>query len=151
MGQIEVPSVVPYVYDKDDVVLLASVMLFEARDQGNIGMAVVADVIISRLDKQYRGARSIYDVIVFRDAFSYLWDDAVDVILDSEMDEAYDAFKMAESMLKDYANGNWVSITASKSCPDGATHYHRVDIEPKGWNHYTVCTTVGDHVFKYGY
>lgn len=125
-------------------------MLFESRNQSNVGMLVVADVVISRLDKQYRGATSIQDVVNRPAAFSYKFDRAPDVLLDGELDEAYTAFRMAEKLLNDYEAGEWIPLTISAACPEGATHYHHVDVEPKGWNDYTTCAVINQHVFKYG-
>lgn len=130
---------------------LAMNMVFEARNQGDIGMIAVADVTIKRLDIHLRGDVSIYGVVTNPAEFSWYGDEVLDILTMNELLIYDEAKEIADTMLLDYASGNWLPTLASDSCPDGSTHYHKTDIVPN-WQASMLadCGVIGDHHFWYG-
>tara|TARA_R110000824_G_scaffold151515_4_gene322485 strand:+ start:3124 stop:4308 length:1185 start_codon:yes stop_codon:yes gene_type:complete len=140
-----------YVEFKHEIRWLAMNMVFEARNQQQIGMAMVADVTMNRLDINMRGDKTIYTVVT--DPAEFTWyDDAVpDVLMMAELPLYEDALFEAEVLLLDYIAGDRVSITASSECKGGATHYHHVDVTPYWQTDMdSDCGIVGDHHFWAG-
>lgn len=136
---------------KTEVHWLAMNMVFEARNQGDIGMDAVADVTIKRLDVKMRGDDNIYDVVTDPAEFTWYGDEVLDLLTMGELDIFTQAQQRAEELMYDYINGEWTPILASTVCTEGATHYHHVDITPN-WQSAMEkdCGIIGDHHFWFG-
>jgi hypothetical protein len=134
-----------------EVYWLAMNMVFEARDQEDIGMDAVADVTMKRLDIQIRGDKTVYDIVTDPAEFEWYGDAVPDLLTRDELPIFVRALATAERLISSYAAGTWSPSLASEECPEGATHYHTIDITPN-WQHSMDldCGIIGRHHFWYG-
>jgi hypothetical protein len=136
---------------QNEVHWLAMNMVFEARDQEDIGMDAVADVTMKRLDIQIRGDETVYDIVTDPAEFEWYGDAVPDLLTRDELPIFVRALATAERLISSYAAGTWSPSLASEECPEGATHYHTIDITPN-WQHSMDldCGIIGRHHFWYG-
>tara|TARA_B110000285_G_C15002521_1_gene552143 strand:- start:158 stop:697 length:540 start_codon:yes stop_codon:yes gene_type:complete len=150
---------VPASYDyKNEIKCLAQNIYFEARDQKIKGQIAVALVTLNRVDskrfpdsicKVIHQARrySNGELIINKCHFSWYCDGQSDTPRDRI------AWKVSNTIAKAMLNQKGVSIKHFGNNWDmedflnGATHYHRIDINPY-WNRKMISVmSIGDHIF----
>lgn len=125
----------PTAPDPADVRCLSQALYWEARGEGGVGMQAVADVILARLARRWRGAETICDVVLASHQFE-------------GMKRAGEPIRSPEAMRR----AIWIAGAAlGPGLPTrvGADHYHAVSILPAWAKSPDVMRVarIGGHVF----